>query len=101
MSKFYIPGVEPHNLHGSWEDICRKFGSWSGYRVTKRHVRCISYMDDGVKKEAEVGHPDDENQIIAICETLETFVCVRRSDLTTGDPLRVNRSDMVGIEYFD
>lgn len=101
MSNFYIPGVDPQNVESAWEEICRKFGSWSGYRVTKRHVRCISYMDAGVKREAEVGHPNDENQIIAICERLESFVFVRKTDLTGGDPLQVKRADMVGVEYFD
>lgn len=101
MSKFYIPGVEPHDLHQAWEDICRRFGSWSGYRVTKRHVRCISYLRDGTKLEAEVGRPEDENQIIAICELLSAYVCVRKSDLVGGNPLRIERADVYGVKYFE
>lgn len=101
MSKFYIPGVDPKDLHQIWEELCRKFGSWAGYRVTKRHVKRIVYTLDGVQQEAVVGVPDGKDQVVAICETLDAYVCVRRMDLTEGDALRLPRDSVTEVELFD
>lgn len=101
MSKFFIPGVDPDDLYQVWEEICRKFGSWAGYRVTKRHIRRISYLVDGAETVSEVGVPDGENQIVAICETLEAYVCVRHIDLTDGDALQIPRDLVTEVELFD
>lgn len=101
MNKFFIPGVAPDRLHDTWEQICTRFGSWSGYRVTKRHVKCIAYDEHGVKLAANVGEPFGDEQVMVICELLDAYVLVRKSDLTDGDPPKIERSRVLGVEYFD